>query len=179
MKFVKSRGKKTLEKVGNANEKLRETCGGGTMRKTMEQIVLEGQVAKCRSLEELYVLWELMQQMEEDPFGNTCYPELDQRNFHVDGIADPEHYDGTLYILKETNMRKMIQKGETMPVASDIRADFLSGKSPSGRKDQKKDGYLLERAGKPVSGEHGEERKLVDRETADSGKILYKRTFQK
>ena len=86
------------------------------MRKTMEQIVLEGQVAKCRSIEELYVLWELMQQMEEDPFGNTCYPELDQRNFHVDGIADPEHYDGTLYILKETNMRKMIQKGETMPV---------------------------------------------------------------
>ena len=103
------------------------------MRKTMEQIVLEGQVAKCRSIEELFVLWELMQQMEEDPFGNTCYPELDQRNFHVDGIADPEHYDGTLYILKETNMRKMIQKGETMPVASDIRADFLSGKSPSGR----------------------------------------------
>ena len=102
------------------------------MRKTMEQIVLEGQVAKCRSIEELYVLWELMQQMEEDPFGNTCYPELDQRNFHVDGIADPEHYDRTLYILKETNMRKMIQKGETMPVASDIRADFLSGKSPSG-----------------------------------------------
>ena len=35
------------------------------MRKTMEQIVLEGQVAKCRSIEELYVLWELMQQMEE------------------------------------------------------------------------------------------------------------------
>ena len=103
------------------------------MRKTMEQIVLEGQVAKCRSIEELYVLWELMQQMEEDPFGNTCYPELDQRNFHVDGIADPEHYDGTLYILKETNMRKMIQKGETMPVVLDIRADFLSGKSPSGR----------------------------------------------
>ena len=133
MKFVKSRGKRTLEKVRNANEKLRETRGGGTMRKTMEQIVLEGQVAKCRSIEELYVLWELMQQMEEDPFGNTCYPELDQRNFHVDGIADPEHYDGTLYILKETNMRKMIQKGETMPVASDIRADFLSGKSPSGR----------------------------------------------
>ena len=31
----------------NANEKLRETRGGGTIRKTMEQIVLEGQVAKC------------------------------------------------------------------------------------------------------------------------------------
>ena len=129
MKFVKSRGKRTLEKVRNANEKLRETRGGGTMRKTMEQIVLEGQVAKCRSIEELYVLWELMQQMEEDPFGNTCYPELDQRNFHVDGIADPEHYDGTLYILKVTNMRKMIQKGETMPVASDIRADSYPEKS--------------------------------------------------
>ena len=56
MKFVKSRGKRTLEKVRNANEKLRETRGGGTMRKTMEQIVLEGQVAKCRSIEELYVL---------------------------------------------------------------------------------------------------------------------------
>ena len=73
MEFVKSRGKRTLEKVGNVNEKLRETRGGGTMKKTMEQIVLEGQVAKCRSIEELYVLWELMQQMEEDPFGNTCY----------------------------------------------------------------------------------------------------------
>ena len=103
------------------------------MKKTMEQIILEGQVAKCRSLEELYVLWELMQQMEEDPDGKTCYPELDQRNFHIDGIVDPVHYDGTLYILKETNMRKMIQKGETMPVVSDIRGDFLSGKSPSGR----------------------------------------------
>ena len=55
MKFVKSRGKRTLEKVRNANEKLRETRGGGTMRKTMEQIVLEGQVAKCRSIEELFI----------------------------------------------------------------------------------------------------------------------------
>ena len=64
MKFVKSRGKRTLEKVRNANEKLRETRGGGTMRKTMEQIVLEGQVAKCRSIEELFLLWEMMQQME-------------------------------------------------------------------------------------------------------------------
>lgn len=103
------------------------------MKKTMEQIVLEGQAAKCRSLEELYVLWELMQHLEEDPAGKTCYPELDQRNFHVDGIADPEHYDGTLYILKETNMRKMIQRGETMPDVTDIRGDFLAGKSPSGR----------------------------------------------
>ena len=36
------------------------------MKKTMEQIILEGQVAKCRSLEELYVLWELMQQGQVD-----------------------------------------------------------------------------------------------------------------
>ena len=34
------------------------------MRKTMEQIVLEGQAAKCESLEELYLLWQMMQQME-------------------------------------------------------------------------------------------------------------------
>ena len=131
MKFVKSRGKRTLEKVRNANEKLRETRRWRNYEeRRWNRSFWKGQVAKCRSIEELYVLWELMQQMEEDPFGNTCYPELDQRNFHVDGIADPEHYDGTLYILKETNMRKMIQKGETMPVASDIRADFLSGKVP-------------------------------------------------
>ena len=48
-------------------------------------------------------------------------------------VSVNESEPGTLYILKETNMRKMIQKGETMPVVSDIRADFLSGKSPSGR----------------------------------------------
>lgn len=121
------------KKEAGAKAHRAERIVGGTMKKTMEQIILEGQVAKCRSLEELYVLWELMQQMEEDPDGKTCYPELDQRNFHIDGIVDPVHYDGTLYILKETNMRKMIQKGETMPVVSDIRGDFLSGKSLSGR----------------------------------------------
>ncbi len=87
---------------------------------------------KCRSWRNFMCCGELMQQMEEDPFGNTCYPELDQRNFYIDGIVDQVHYDGTLYILKETNMRKMIQKGETMPVVSDIRGDFLSGKSPPG-----------------------------------------------
>ncbi len=172
MKFVKSRGKRTLEKVRNANEKLRETRGGGTMRKTMEQIVLEGQVAKCRSIEELYVLWELMQQMEEDPFGNTCYPELDQRNFHVDGIADPEHYDGTLYILKETNMRKMIQKGETMPVASDIRADFLSGKSPSGRVEYLD--YLTSMQKILWEEKHpGEECKLSGKKLREKAAVLY------
>ena len=66
-------------------------------------------------------------------FGNTCYPELDQRNFHVDGIADPEHYDGTLYILKETNMRKMIQKGRDDAGGIGHPRGFPIRKSPSGR----------------------------------------------
>ncbi len=142
------------------------------MRKTMEQIVLEGQVTKCRSMEELYVLWELMQQMEEDPFGNTCYPELDQRNFHIDGIVDPEHYDGTLYILKETNMRKMIQKGETMPVVSDIRADFLSGKSPSGRVEYLD--YLTSMQKILWEEKHpGEECKLSGKKLREKAAVLY------
>ena len=47
------------------------------MRKTMEQIVLEGQAQKCSSMEELFLLWQLMQQMEEDPMGNTCHPGID------------------------------------------------------------------------------------------------------
>lgn len=142
------------------------------MGKTMEQIVLEGQVAKCRSLEELYVLWELMQQMEEEPIGKTCYPELDQRNFHIDGIADPEHYDGTLYILKETNMRKMIQKGETMPVVSDIRADFLSGKSPSGRVEYLD--YLTSMQKILWEEKHpGEECKLPGKKLREKAAVLY------
>ena len=78
------------------------------MRKTMEQIVLEGQAAKCESLEELYLVWQLMQQMEEEPYGATCYGEIEQRSFHIDGIVSPEDYNGTLIVLKETNMRKFI-----------------------------------------------------------------------
>ena len=57
------------KKEAGAKAHRAERIVGGTMKKTMEQIILEGQVAKCRSLEELYVLWELMQQMEEDPDG--------------------------------------------------------------------------------------------------------------
>ncbi len=102
------------------------------MRKTMEQIVLEGQAAKCESLEELYLLWQMMQQMEEEPYGATCYGEIDQRSFHIDGIVSPEDFTGTLYILKETNMRKYIQKGQTMPVISDVRKQLSAGKSPTG-----------------------------------------------
>lgn len=102
------------------------------MRKTMEQIVIEGQVAKCESLEELYLLWQMMQQMEEDPYGSTCYGDIDQRSFHIDGIVSPEDFSGNLYILKETNMRKYIQKGQTMPVISDIRRQVANGKSATG-----------------------------------------------
>ena len=79
------------------------------MRKTMEQIVIEGQAARCGSLEELYLLWQMMQQMEEEPFGSTCYEEIDPRSFHIDGAVSPEHYDGTLFVLKETSMKKQIR----------------------------------------------------------------------
>lgn len=102
------------------------------MKKTMEQIVLEGQAAKCESMEELYLVWQMMQQMEEEPYGTTCYGEIEQRSFHIDGIVSREDYNGTLYILKETNMRKFIQKGQTMPVISDVRGQVASGKSPTG-----------------------------------------------
>ena len=102
------------------------------MRKTMEQIVIEGQAAKCESLEELYLLWQMMQQMEDEPYGSTCYGDIDQRSFHIDGVVSPEEFTGNLYILKETNMRKYIQKGQTMPVISDIRRQIAAGKSPTG-----------------------------------------------
>ena len=102
------------------------------MRKTMEQIVIEGQAAKCESLEELYLLWQMMQQMEDEPYGATCYGEVDQRSFHIDGVVSPEDFSGNLYILKETNMRKYIQKGQTMPVISDVRKQIACGKSVTG-----------------------------------------------
>lgn len=102
------------------------------MRKTMEQIVIEGQAARCGSLEELYLLWQMMQQMEEEPFGSTCYEEIDPRSFHIDGAVSPEHYDGTLFVLKETSMKKQIRKGQTMPVVSDVRRDLRTGRSPVG-----------------------------------------------
>ena len=102
------------------------------MKKTFEQIVLEGQVPKCTSLEELYLLWQLMQQMEPEPAGNTGYWDIDSRNFHIDGIVSPEDFTGTLYILKETSMRKYIQKGQSFPVISDVRKDLAKAASPSG-----------------------------------------------
>lgn len=110
----------------------RETAKEEPMRKTMEQIVVEGQAAKCETLEELYLLWQMMQQMEEEPFGATCYEDIDPRSFHIDGIVSQKDFNGTLYILKEPSMRKIIQKGQTMPVISDMRCDLYTGKSPSG-----------------------------------------------
>jgi len=102
------------------------------MRKTMEQVVIEGQAARCRTLEELYLLWQLMQQMEEEPCGVTGYEDIDPRSFHIDGIVSEEEYNGVLYILREPNMKKYIQKGQTMPVISDLREELRAGKSPSG-----------------------------------------------
>ncbi len=66
--------------------------------KTFEQIILEGQVHKCTSMEELFVLWQLMQQMEADPCGKTCYEQIDPRSFHIDGAVSPEDFTGVLYI---------------------------------------------------------------------------------
>ena len=105
------------------------------MRKTMEQIVIEGQAARCGSLEELYLLWQMMQQMEEEPFGSTCYEEIDPRSFHIDGAVSPEHYDGTLFVLKETSMKKQIRKGQTMPVVSDVRGSGVPVLSEGDEKD--------------------------------------------
>lgn len=102
------------------------------MKKTFEQIVLEGQVPKCTTLEELYLLWQLMQQMEPEPAGKTGYADIDARNFHIDGIVSRPDFTGTLYILKETNMKKYIQKGQNFPVISDVRKDLSQAASPSG-----------------------------------------------
>lgn len=102
------------------------------MRKNMEQIVLEQQAAKCQTKEELFLLWQLMQQSEEDPFRKTCYEEIDQRSFHIDGALSETDYDGTLFILKETNMRKRIRKGQSIPLITDVRKQAATGKSPSG-----------------------------------------------
>lgn len=125
------------------------------MGKTMEQIVIEGQAAKCETLEELYLLWQMMQQMEEEPYHATCYGDIDPRSFHIDGIVSEKDYTGTLYILKEPNMRRYIQKGQTMPVISDVRRDIRAGKSPSGEVE-----YLDYLSGmqRIVNGEEGKKR---------------------
>lgn len=138
------------------------------MGKTMEQIVIEGQAAKCETLEELYLLWQMMQQMEEEPWNVTCYRDIDPRCFHIDGIVSEKDYTGTLYILKEPNMRKYIQKGQTMPVISDIRRDIRAGKSPSGEVE-----YLEYLSGmqRIVNGE--EKENLTNQELLCQAAVLY------
>ena len=54
------------------------------MAKSLEQVVAEGLIADCSSLEELYVLWQTVHHMEEDGAGGTCYQEIDRRSFHID-----------------------------------------------------------------------------------------------
>lgn len=140
------------------------------MRKTMEQIVLEGQAPKCSTMEELFLLWQLMQQMEEEPYGVTCLEELDKRSFHLDGIVSPEHYNGTLYILKETNMKKYIQKGQTMPVISDVRKAFLAGRSPSGEVEYYR---YLSGMQKILNEKNGEPRATSEAELRSQAAVLY------
>ena len=47
--------------------------GRHKMAKSLEQVVAEGLIADCSSLEELYVLWQTVHHMEEDGARETCY----------------------------------------------------------------------------------------------------------
>lgn len=123
------------------------------MQKTFEQILLEGQAAGCKTEEELFLLWQLMQQMEENPEGTTGYADIDKRNFHIDGIVSEQDFTGTLYILKETNMKSHIKKGQSFPVIYDVRKDFRSGKSAFGEAE-----YMEYLAGMQKILEGGEEK---------------------
>lgn len=69
-------------------------------------------------------------------------------------------------------MRKMIQKGETMPVVSDIRGDFLSGKSPSGRVEYLE--YLTGMQKVLWEERHpGEECRLTGKKLREKAAVLY------
>ena len=125
------------------------------MQKTFEQILLEGQAAGCETEEELFLLWQLMQQMEESPEGTTGYADIDKRNFHIDGIVSEQDFTGTLYILKETNMKSHIKKGQSFPVIYDVRKDFRSGKSAFGEAE-----YMEYLAGMQKILEDGEEKSV-------------------
>lgn len=147
------------------------------MKKTFEQIVLEGQVAECSTLEELYLLWQLMQQMEPEPEKETGYADIDFRNFHIDGIVSQKDFNGTLYILKETNMKKYIQKGQSFPVISDVRKDLAQAKSSGGEVEYME--YLagmqeiLNRLGNEKDGNRPvEEKKEENRPAADIKTLL-------
>ncbi|MDO5418033.1 MAG: hypothetical protein Q4F29_12590 [Lachnospiraceae bacterium] len=95
------------------------------MAKSLEQIVIEGQAAECRSLEELFVLWQTMQHTEDGGGSADCYEEIDRRSFHIDGVMKPEAFSGVLYILREPSLKRYIQKGLTFPVITDVRREFF------------------------------------------------------
>ncbi|MDO4325352.1 MAG: hypothetical protein Q4E24_04855 [bacterium] len=94
------------------------------MHKTMRQMLWENQAAKSSSMEELFLLWEMMQREEEGMPSDTGYEEIDAGCFHLDGVIDEEQFSGVLYILKEPSMKKRLQNGELMPMVVDMRRYF-------------------------------------------------------
>lgn len=100
------------------------------MGKTLDQIILDGQAAQCSSLEELYVLWELAQQMEaaQGVCTETCCETVSPMNFHVDGIFSETDFNGALYLLKEPNLKKYLSDGgadSSLPLVTDLRPKIL------------------------------------------------------
>lgn len=100
------------------------------MGKTLDQIILDGQAAQCSSLEELYVLWELAQQMEaaQGACTETCCETVNPMNFHVDGVFSETDFNGVLYLLKEPNLKKYLSDGgadSSLPLVTDLRPKIL------------------------------------------------------
>lgn len=109
------------------------------MAKSLEQVVAEGLIADCSSQEELFVLWQTVHHMETDTLRESCCKEIDPRSFHIDGVMNPQKFSGVLYLLKEPNLKRYIEKGLTFPVITDIRREFRQYKK--GFKDEC--GYLV------------------------------------
>lgn len=134
------------------------------MQKTMRQIIWENQASKSDSIEELFLLWEMMQREEEDRPSDTRYEEIDVGCFHLDGIIDRTKFSGVLYILKEPSMKKYLQDGAGVPVILDSRRYFREYKK----------GYMDERG--YVAGMQkiflGEEKKTLQ-EAIKSAAVLY------
>lgn len=136
------------------------------MAKSLEQVVAEGLIADCSSLEELYVLWQTSHHMEEDKAKETCYQEIDQRSFHIDGIVCPQKFSGVIYLLKEPSLKQYIEKGLTFPVITDIRQGLRKYR----RGFQNEYGYLVGMQ-RILLGE--EEKGLTNQQVADTLGIVY------
>lgn len=136
------------------------------MAKSLEQVVAEGLIADCSSLEELYVLWQTSHHMEEDGVRETCYKEIDQRSFHIDGVLCPQNFSGVLYLLKEPSLKQYIEKGLTFPVITDIRQGFRRYK----RGFQNEYGYLVGMQ-RILLGE--EEKGMSNQQVADTLGLVY------